>query len=66
MIVSLTEEVGMSYVYVQLGSLDHALQLAAAKVERDKSSNLLKVKDAQDRIVGEFNLDAVAGWWVGQ
>jgi hypothetical protein len=65
MIVALTHEVDMSTVYVQLKGLDHAIPVKGDKIDRDLTKQKLVVTDSQGRVIGEFSLDSVMGWWIG-
>lgn len=64
MIIALAYEVDMAHIFVQLSGMQHAIQIKADKVERNVATGRLEVKDSQGRLLGEFDLVSVAGWWV--
>jgi hypothetical protein len=64
MIVALTDEVTMSSINIQLTGLTYAIVIKAEKVNRNIPTGKLEIKDSQDKVIGEFDLGAVAGWWI--
>ncbi|MGD0569407.1 MAG: hypothetical protein ABSA78_13470 [Candidatus Sulfotelmatobacter sp.] len=64
MIVALTDEVTMSSINIQLTGLTYAIVIKAEKVNRNIPTGKLEIKDSQDKVIGEFDLGAVSGWWI--
>ena len=66
MLVSLTCEVNMEFLYVQMVNVPQAARVKAAKVEEDDQNAILLAKDEKGQTVGKFPQRNVLAWWTSE
>ncbi|HEV7673875.1 MAG TPA: hypothetical protein VGQ12_05030 [Candidatus Angelobacter sp.] len=64
MIISLTYEVNMAHLNIQLTGVAYTIKIKTATVEEDASTGMLVAKDDQGKLIGKFPLKGIIGWWL--
>jgi hypothetical protein len=64
MIISLTYEVNMVQLNIQLAGVAYTIKMKAATVEENATTATLIAKDEQGKLIGKFPMSGIVGWWL--